>query len=82
MSTIQSLTHYFTTPKPSFHYDFSIFDGWFGIPFQDSLHTTPIRVPHPLEVKKKNFNIYFTSSLYFPTNWTKVKKRSNLDVFI
>ena len=31
---------------------------------------------------KKNFNIYFTLSLYFPTKWTKVKKRSNLDVFI
>ena len=33
-------------------------------------------------IEKKNFNIYFNSSLYFPTNWTKVKKRPNLDVII
>ena len=59
MSTIQSLTHYFTTPKPSFHYDSSIFDGWFGIPFQDSLHTTHIRAPHLSEI----LTLYNLSSL-------------------
>ena len=44
----------------------------------------PLRKTYPKDANdsKKNFNIYFISSLYFPTNWTKMKKRSNLDVII
>ena len=53
----------FPSPEPSLHYHSSIFDVWFGIPFQDSLHTTPIRVPHPLEIITL-YNLSFLIILY------------------
>ena len=39
----------FSAPEPSLHYDYSLFDGWFGIPFQDSLHTIHIRAPYTVQ---------------------------------
>ena len=42
-STIANLSLF--TSEPSLYYNYSIFNGWFGIPFQDSLHATYITAP-------------------------------------
>ena len=39
------------------------FNGWFGIPFQDKLHITHIRAPHPFEILTL-YNIHHHIPLY------------------
>lgn len=40
----------FPVPEPTLTSKDNIFDGWFGIVFKDSLHTTHVRSPHPSEI--------------------------------
>ena len=59
-SIINSLFH---APEQSLHYGSSPFDGWFGVPFQDTLHTTHIRAPHPFDILTM-YNLYSIIPLY------------------
>ena len=40
----------FPIPDPTVTSEDNVFDGWFGIKFQDYLHTTHVRSPHPSEI--------------------------------
>ena len=40
----------FPVPEPSLIPDNNIFDGWYGITFADSHHTTHVRSPRPSEI--------------------------------
>ena len=53
----------FPAPEPSLHYDSSLFDCWFGIPFKDSLHTIYTRAPHPPTILTL-YNLYSLIPLY------------------
>ena len=53
----------FLAPEPSLHYDASLFDAWFGIPFQESPYTTYIRAPHPSEILTL-YNLHSLIPLY------------------
>ena len=53
----------FPALEPSLHSGASIFDGWFDIPFQDSLHTTHIRAPHSSKILTL-YNLHSLVPLY------------------
>ena len=40
----------FPVPELPLISDNNIFDGWFGMTFPDSHHTTHVRSPHPFEI--------------------------------
>ena len=40
----------FLIPEPTLTSEDNIFDGWCGVNFQDSLHTTHVRSPHSSDI--------------------------------
>ena len=52
-------------PEPKMSFSKSVFNGWFGIPFQDTLYFTHVRSPYPSKI----LTLYGLSILipYYPT---------------
>ena len=81
ISTHIIIDPYHPVPEPNLSFSDNIFNGWFGIPFQDTLSFTHIRSPHFSNI----LSVYGLTALirFYPTifSFTQIQQLS-LSIFL